>query len=252
MSVERQELLVRRLLAGLVCLLSVLGVVVVATAPAASAATNAGLVYSPLSAPKRVVNTGSSSPAENRKGSVGRGAGTSPTMYGVPSSASAVAVTITAYGSSAAGALVTYAYKSTRPTAAMLQFAKGQSVSEFIIVPLVSDKINIFNTGTSGSVQIAVDVAGYYKKATGSSTVALTHVLPNAVRMVDTTTGKGAAKAAVPAQHSISPVVTGGSSAPTATTGEVLASVSVISATKVRARASPRCTSTQGGARPPC
>ncbi|MCW2497645.1 hypothetical protein [Jatrophihabitans sp.] len=217
-----------------------MAVAVVATAQDSSAAavktsTAPKLVYVPIK-PGRIVNTTTGADG-NHKGAIAAGAGISPTVTNVPSTAAAVAVTLTAFSSTAAGALVTYQYGKPRPVSAMLQFAKGQTVSEYALVPMASRKINIANTGTSGSTQLLVDVTGYYTTYTGGSSVGLTHLLSPSVRVADTTKGTdGNYKGLVKAQTGITPVVTGFAGAsPTATTGEVIASVSVSSATKAGA-----------------
>jgi hypothetical protein len=224
---------VRRVLALALALFSVIGVsvaVVIAAAGPASAATTAGLVYVPL-APRRVVDTANSAPAQNRKGSIHANTGTSPTMYGVPASAAAVAVTVTAFGSSAAGSITAYTYGTTRPGVTDLQFAKGATVSSFMIVGLSKSKINLFDVASTGAVQLIVDLSGYYVPASGSTTAGLTRLL-TPTRVVDTRKGTdGNHLGAVAAHAGIEPLVTGVAGGVPSSAGEVLASVSVVSAT---------------------
>jgi hypothetical protein len=229
---------VPRLIPLLVAATTALGLatVLVAGAPASLAAaattsTAAKLVYTPVS-PTRIVNT-STGADKNHQGALKAGASISAIVTDVPSSAAAVAVTLTAFSSTAPGALVAYQHGKSRPLAAMVQFAKGQTVSEYALVPMASHKIDIANTGTSGSTQLFVDVTGYYSTYSGTSSVAMTHVLSPAVRVLDTTRGTdGNHKGALKAQTAITPIVTGfAGTSPTATTGEVIASVSVTSAT---------------------
>ena len=80
----------------------------------------------------------------------------------VPSgSISAAVVNITVTGGTAPSYLTVYADGSSRPTVSSINFGKGQTVANGITVPLSANgAIDIYNQ--SGSVQVIVDVVGYY------------------------------------------------------------------------------------------
>lgn len=88
---------------------------------------------------------------------------------GLPSTAGAVAATVTVIGPARAGSLVAYATNTTRPSAPLLDFpaARGSftspdSFSQFAILP-VSDiqRLSLFNR-SNGSMHVVVDVVGWF------------------------------------------------------------------------------------------
>lgn len=81
----------------------------------------------------------------------------------VPAGATAVNVTITVVGPTAAnGDIEAYADGTTRPAlGSNVNFVKGQTVANLATVPVVNGKIDLYNY-SSGTVQIVVDLEGYY------------------------------------------------------------------------------------------
>jgi hypothetical protein len=89
---------------------------------------------------------------------------------GVPASnVSAVALTVTATAPTAGGHVTAYPNQGTRPNVSALNFAKGQTVAGFVIVPVgVDGKVALYN-GSAGRTQLVADVAGYYRGGAGSA-----------------------------------------------------------------------------------
>ena len=131
--------------------------------PASAAAPNAGSFVAVT--PTRVVDTRTGAGGVP-KSAVGAGATIAPQIGGqasVPSSSvSAVAVTITSVAPTQVGAVIAWQDGQARPTATNLQYGKGQQVSNLAIVPVsTAGKIDLYNRST-GTVQLVVDVSGYY------------------------------------------------------------------------------------------
>jgi hypothetical protein len=149
------------------------GVGVVASTSAEAASVSAG-TYVPLARPVRVVAGHTVKAGRALSARVG-GSG-------------AVAVTLTASGSTASGALV--AYGASRSSTTNLQYAKGASASDTAVVPVSSGRIHGYNAARHGSVQVSVDVFGRYR-AGSSSTPGAFHTLPTARRMGMPSLGAG-------------------------------------------------------------
>lgn len=89
---------------------------------------------------------------------------------GVPSSCvTAVVLTLTASGETSAGGFVAYPDGDTRPTAAFLNYAAGQTLANMSIVPIKANgKIDIYNS-SNGTTQISADISGYFQCAPAGS-----------------------------------------------------------------------------------
>ena len=79
---------------------------------------------------------------------------------GVPLKATAVVLNVTATGPTSSGVVTVYPNGETLPTVSNLNFTKGETIPNLVIVPIVNGKINFTNGG--GSVQLIADLAGYY------------------------------------------------------------------------------------------
>jgi hypothetical protein len=148
----------------------------------------------------------------------------------IPAGAGSVVLNVTATGSTVSGFLTVYPDGSARPTASNVNFGKGQSVPNLVVVKLsAAGKVDIFNS-SGGTVQIIADVAGYY---VGGSPIlddgALTTFTP--ARILDTRGGVGAAKAAVKAHTAVAVKVTGGNVPPAAGVSAVILNVTATSPT---------------------
>jgi hypothetical protein len=109
-------------------------------------------------APQRLLDTRSS-------GAVAPNATVSLPVAGgsthIPSGISAVILNVTVVSPTASGYITVYP-TGTRPLASNLNFARGQTVPNLVIVKVGPDgKVNLFN-GSSGSTQLLADVAGYF------------------------------------------------------------------------------------------
>ena len=81
---------------------------------------------------------------------------------GVPATGvSAVVMNVTVTGPTAAGFLTVFADDAVRPTASNLNFVKGQTVPNLVVAPVGANGKVAFYNGSSGSVQMIADVAGY-------------------------------------------------------------------------------------------
>jgi hypothetical protein len=179
---------VRRIAVLAVAALSAAGLGVVIAEPA-SAATPGG-TYVALPRQSRVVDTRTGA-AGNHKGAVHGGHGITVKIAGrgaVPATGvGSVLVTITALSPTASGGIV--GYIGSRPNTTNLQFTEGHPVTDTAVLQLSSGKVNLFNTATSGSVQIVVDVSGYYTAGSPSnSDEGIFHTVHPA-RVVNTVTG---------------------------------------------------------------
>lgn len=84
---------------------------------------------------------------------------------GIPATgATDVVVNVTTLTSSAQGYLIAWPNSEARPHTSVINFAKGQTISNEIVLPLGADgSVNFYN-GAAGSVQVIVDVVGYYNQ----------------------------------------------------------------------------------------
>ncbi|MFC1417916.1 hypothetical protein [Streptacidiphilus cavernicola] len=128
--------------------------------------------YSPL-APYRVVDTRSGVGAPKRQ--LAAGASVAVQIAGndkkkLPSSGiTAVALNVTATGSPSSGFLTAYPDGKSLPTASNVNFSKGQTIANSVIVPVGSDgRIRIYNGGKK-PVSVVIDAVGYYSAASRSA-----------------------------------------------------------------------------------
>jgi hypothetical protein len=153
-----------------------------ATVPnAASLYTYVGLAnYVPL-APFRVLDT---RPAALGPGAVMTLQVTGVGITPVPSTATAVVVNVTEINDSTASLLTVYPYLTSRPNASNLNFLAHTVIANLVTVILGSGgKINIYNA--LGSVNVAVDVEGYFTPPPAPDPTGLFHPVPP-VRVCDT------------------------------------------------------------------
>ena len=81
---------------------------------------------------------------------------------GVPATGvSAVVMNVTVTQPMASGFLTVFADGAARPTASNLNFVKGQTVPNLVVAPVGANGKVAFYNGSSGSVQMIADVAGY-------------------------------------------------------------------------------------------
>jgi hypothetical protein len=97
---------------------------------------------------------------------------------------------VTVTNTRAGGYVTVYPSGTSMPTASNLNFGPGATVPNLVTVMLGADgKVNLFN-GSSASVQLIADVAGYYVGGTATIPGAYTPLTPS--RLLDTRSGNGA------------------------------------------------------------
>jgi hypothetical protein len=144
-------------------------------------------LYNPVN-PARVFGT------SQVGGGIGAGASAAVTVtgnsLGVPTDASAVVANLTAADSSGPSYLSVYPAPAsgtpTPPTAANLIFGKGQVIGNRVIVPVgANGQIEVYNH--TGTVNVDVDLYGYYTGSSGELGAAFTPITPT--RFTDTRVG---------------------------------------------------------------
>lgn len=84
--------------------------------------------------------------------------------HGVPADATAVAVNVTAVGSTLGGFVTAYPDGTTRPAASTVNFAIGQTIANEVPVQLGANGVlDLFNL--AGNTDVVVDLDGYYTAA---------------------------------------------------------------------------------------
>lgn len=171
-----------------------------AAAPAAYTTSSAlavtGGAFVPLT-PHRVLDTRNAIGAPRAKvAGHGTVSVTVAGVAGVPASnVSAVVVNVTVTDALASGFTTVYPGGTVRPAASNLNFVAGQTVANLVTVGLGgSGQVSLFN-GSSASVDLLADVAGYY--VGGTATVAGSFVSLTPKRILDTRNGIGTVKKAL-------------------------------------------------------
>jgi hypothetical protein len=95
----------------------------------------------------------------------------------------AVAVNITVVNASNGGYIAAYADGASRPGTSNVNFGKGQIVANNAIVPVAANgKIDLTaELGTTASVNVVVDVVGYYSPSMNFATTAFVPIVPSRV-----------------------------------------------------------------------
>ena len=182
--------------------------------PAAAAGT-----YVPLPTPQRLLDTRTRAP-------VGPGGSldvqVTGAVPGVPSSGvSAVAVNVTAVGSTSDGYLTVWPSGQTRPATSSLNFDRSIDVANMVVARLgAGGRISIFNSG--GATNVLVDVVGYYSDG---RTTGATYFPMSPHRVLDTRNGTGARQARVGPGGSIAVQLTGVAGIPSSGVSAVVLNV---------------------------
>src|SRR6266700_607969 len=115
---------------------------------------------------------------------------------GVPGSGvSAVVLNVTVTGPTAAGHITAYADGASRPGVRNVNFVRGQTVANLVVVRVGADgKVDLFNA-SAGTTNLLAGIEGYYLSGAPSVAGAFVPVAP--ARLLDTRTGLGARKAPV-------------------------------------------------------
>lgn len=157
-----------------------------------SASQAEGLVFYPL-APCRVADTRTTGGKSGEYGPPGIAGGTSRTMSipgsgcGVPSSAQAFSLNVTAVPSGPLGYLTMWPGGQAQPFVSTLNSFDGQVVANAAIVPAgFSGTVSVFASNNS---DVIVDINGYFAPAGGANALNFYTIAP--CRAVDTRTGSG-------------------------------------------------------------
>ena len=79
---------------------------------------------------------------------------------GVPLKATAVVLNVTVTGPTSAGFLTVYPDGSSLPKVSNLNFTKGETIPNLVVVPVVDGRVDF--TNAAGSVQVIADLDGFY------------------------------------------------------------------------------------------
>lgn len=150
----------------------------------AHAAANAVGTYTPLKS-ARLLDTRPGSPLAAGKSLTLTVAG----KGGVPTTGvSAVVVNLTATGATSGGFMTAYPTGGTRSNVSSINFLTGVSRANIATVPLgtgtSAGKISVYNS--AGSVDVVVDVVGYYANTASTATLGSEFDVPDPERLADT------------------------------------------------------------------
>ena len=193
---------------------------------AAVASVRAKGAFTPL-APSRILDTRTNTGATGPVPALGSVSVQVTGKGGVPAAGvSAVALNVTAVSPSGAGYITAWPSGTNRPAASNLNFSAGQNIPNLVIVPVgANGTIQLFN-GSTGTVQLLADVAGYY--LAGAPTLPGTFGSLAPSRILDTRTNTGAT-GPVPALGSISVQVNGRGGVPATGVAAVALNVTAVS-----------------------
>ncbi|MBR7831715.1 PKD domain-containing protein [Actinospica durhamensis] len=124
---------------------------------------SAGSGYTAVT-PARMLDTrhGTGAPAKQVAGNSGLSVGIAG-ADSIPSGVTAVALHVTATDTTGNGWIAAEPDGAGTPTTSNLNYLKGQTVSNTVIVPVAQDgRIELYNGGGTGSVDLIADVAGYF------------------------------------------------------------------------------------------
>ena len=122
----------------------------------------------------------------------------------IPVTATAAVLNVTATNPTAAGFITAYDDGDTRPTTSNVNFVKGQTVPNQVIVPIGQNgDVDLYNS-SSGTVDLIADIAGYFTETTSSGYSPL-----SPYRLVDTRNGTGAPKKQLAGHSSVAVQIAG-------------------------------------------
>ncbi|SDH64778.1 PKD domain-containing protein [Actinokineospora alba] len=138
---------------------------------------------------------------------------------GIPVGVTAVAVNVAVTNPTQPGHITGYPAGEARPLASIVNFRAGQTVSNLVILPVSAGGAIDFHNGSSGTVDLVGDVAGYFVRERSEGYAPM-----DASRVLDTRQGTGTptgAPAQLPAGQTWSRRIVGGN-VPTSATAVVL------------------------------
>ncbi len=150
---------------------------------------------------------------------------------GVPAvGVSAVVLNVTVTGPTRAGFVTVFADGASRPATSNLNFVAGQTVPNLVVAPVGSAGAVALYNGSGGTVQLVADVSGYVLAGVPSVAGAFTSVV--AARVLDTRTGVGGVRGAVPAWGTVRLPVLGRGGVPAVGVSAVVLNVTVTGPTR--------------------
>ena len=158
--------------------------VTVTAASERAAASTAGAAYSAL-APTRLLDTRVTGSSLGPQGT------TALTVVGgsVPATATAVALNVTVTDTTAAGYLSVYPAGLSQPVISNLNWIRGETVANLVIVPVGGGgRVDFYNA--AGGTDLVVDLEGYFAPAAAGSTSG-SYLALSPARITDTRTGSG-------------------------------------------------------------
>jgi alpha-tubulin suppressor-like RCC1 family protein len=140
---------------------------------------------------------------------------------GVPgSNVTAVVLNVTVTNAASSGFITAFPGGGTKPTASNLNHAKAQTVANLVTVGIGgTGQVSLYN-GSSGSVDLLADVAGYYVGGTATDPGMFKATAPT--RLLDTRSGLGAPKHVVASAGHVDLVAGSGSPVPAGAAAVVL------------------------------
>jgi hypothetical protein len=126
-------------------------------------------------------------------------------VQGVPDAASAVVLNVTATNATSSSYLTVYPDGQPLPTASNINFLKGQTVPNLVVVPVGADgKVDFYNR--AGTTDVIADIQGYYLPGAPNTggLLHLTDLVTNRVLDTRNGTGTGGVKGPVGAGQSVS------------------------------------------------
>ena len=146
---------------------------------------------------------------------------------GVPvSGASSVAIALSVVTPSANGWVTAAAYGSPASTATVINFIRGQSLTDLALVPLSAGGRITFTNHSGSTIHLAGDLTGYYLG--GAPTLAGAFKSVPSRRVLDTRTATGVPKAAIKAGHTATVQIAGRAGVPASGASAVAIAVTVV------------------------
>lgn len=198
------------------------------TATATVSAVTPGSDYTPYG-PYRILDTRSGTgAAEHTVAANGTlklkiaGAGVAGKL--IPAGVTAVAMNVTVTNPTQPGFITAYPDGAPAPTASNVNFAKGETIPNLVVVQVGPDGTVDLKNSSKGSVNLVADVVGYYSQTKASQYVS---IKPS--RLLDTRhgTGTGGVVKQVPANGSITVKVAGVGAIPKSGVTAIAANITV-------------------------
>jgi hypothetical protein len=137
----------------------------------------------------------------------------------------AVDVAFTALSPTANGNVIAYPDGTSRPVTAALPFSTSTSATEDAIVPVGADGKIAIQNDSPGTVQLAIDLTGYFTTSTGKSTY---EPLATPVRVLDTRNGTGTSEAETAAGGTVALTIAGTAGIPSGSVTAVAINITAI------------------------